>query len=168
MLCVSALPLLLFLHSLSLFFFLLFHLRSPSEGLTISSSVSLLSCSAVYCLWFAQAHPCGCSFQQPSVTRWIEGDPRRFLAALGHTRFPLTWDAHTLITLTCWWNLNPCLAAGARHRDHRDITWEEKERYMCFLLVFTSLTLQHPGVPSCLLCSPRRATGSQNTHWERR
>lgn len=59
-------------------FFLLFYLRSLSEGLTISSSVSLLSCSAVYCLWFAQAHPCGCSFQQPSVTCWIEGgDPRR-------------------------------------------------------------------------------------------
>lgn len=50
------------------FFFLLFYLRSLSEGLTISSSVSLLSCSAVYCLWFAQAHPCGCSFRQPSVT----------------------------------------------------------------------------------------------------
>lgn len=33
-----------------LFSFLLFYLRSLSEGLTISSSVSPLSCSAVYCL----------------------------------------------------------------------------------------------------------------------
>lgn len=43
-LCVSALP-----PSLPLSF-LLFYLRSLSEGLTISSSVSPLSCSAVYCL----------------------------------------------------------------------------------------------------------------------
>lgn len=78
-LCVSALP-----PSLPLSF-LLFYLRSLSEGLTISSSVSPLSCSAVYCLWFARAHPCGCSFRQPSVTRsnwgvggW-GGGPRRFL-----------------------------------------------------------------------------------------
>lgn len=76
-------------------FFLLFYLRSLSEGLTISSSVSLLSCSAVYCLWFAQAHPCGCLFQRPSVTRWIEEDPAEpshgctpLLAALGHTGSP--------------------------------------------------------------------------------
>lgn len=76
-------------------FFLLFYLRSLSEGLTISSSVSLLSCSAVYCLWFAQAHPCGCLFQQPSVTWWIEEDHAEsshgytpLLAALGHTGSP--------------------------------------------------------------------------------
>lgn len=92
-LCVSALsPSLLFL---STPFFLLFYLRSLSEGLTISSSVSLLSCGAVYCLWFAQAHPCGCLFQQPSVTWWIEEDHAEpshgsmpLLAALGHTDSP--------------------------------------------------------------------------------
>lgn len=102
------------------FFFLLFYLRSLSEGLTISSSVSLLSWSAAYCLWFAQAHPCGCSFQQLSVTWWIEGDPRRSLRPWATLIF-FTWDglythAHYL---TRWggggggvWNLNPVVAAG--------------------------------------------------------
>lgn len=116
-LCVSALP-----PSLPLSF-LLFYLRSLSEGLTISSSVSPLSCSAVYCLWFARAHPCGCSFRQPSVTRsnwgvggWGGSTPLPS-PPLGHTRSSLTWDGprtHTLITWLCrgWWNLNPCLAAG--------------------------------------------------------
>lgn len=101
-------------------FSLLFYLISLSEGLTISSSVSLLSCSAVYCLWFAQAHPCGCSFQQPSMTWWIEGDPRRSSRPWA-TLILFTWDelythAHYL---TCRgrggggvWNLNPVLAAG--------------------------------------------------------
>ncbi len=72
-------------------FFLLFYLRSQSEGLTISSSVSPLSCRAVYCLWFARAHPCGCSFQLPSVTWWIEGDPRRSSQPWA-TLILLTWD----------------------------------------------------------------------------
>ena len=37
---------------------------------------------------------------------------------------------------------------------------------MRFLPVFRSLTLQHPGVPSCLLSCPGHARGSENTHQE--
>lgn len=80
------------------FFFLLFYLRSLSEGLTISSSVSLLSCRAVNCLWFVHAHPCGCSFRQPSVTCWIGGvalrgpGPHSFSSPeMGPTPVLVTW-----------------------------------------------------------------------------
>lgn len=140
-LCVSALP-----PSLPLSF-LLFYLRSLSEGLTISSGVSPLSCSAVYCLWFARAHPCGCSFRQPSVTRsnwgvggWGGVHAASFAAPGPHSLFPhLRWAAHThphYLTLPglvepeplfgCRRQLSFC--AKKRRQGHRDITWEEEGR----------------------------------------
>lgn len=109
-----------------------------------------LCVSAVsHCLGFARVRPCGCSFLQPSVTRWIEdrgGEWRGSSRPRGHTHPPspvgcrLTHGhVRSLPDLTgCegWVGVEPepCLAAGVswmfvcRHRGHRDNAGEEKER----------------------------------------
>lgn len=161
--------------SLLFSFFLLLYLRSLSDGLTISSSVSLLSCSAVHCLWFAQAHPCGCSFQQHSVTWWIDTTvrgpgPHSFSSPeMGCTPALITWLIRVEEAVGCaTWTLFSCrhqLKLCGKRRRAIETLLESKRKDGCASSLFSEdLTVQRPGVPSWLLSSLGHARGSQNTH----